>query len=92
MRIYARGLRRTLVEFDRSSRTWQNLVKASDFIRRVFHQDVPTVTKLVPLQKGLISTLLRDKEICNIIIETIDIYLELINIVINILYKELYNL
>ena len=42
--------------------------------------------------KELITILLGDKEIRNIIIETTDIYLELINIVINILYKELYNL
>ena len=42
--------------------------------------------------KGLIATLLGNKEIRNTIIETADIYLELINIVINILYKELYNL
>ena len=42
--------------------------------------------------KGLITVLIRDKEIYNIIIESIDIHLELVNIVINILYKELYNL
>ena len=42
--------------------------------------------------KGLITTLLGDEEIYNIIIETANIYLELINTVINILYKELYNL
>ena len=42
--------------------------------------------------KGLITTLLRDKEIYNIIMETADIHLELVNIVINILYKELCNL
>ena len=42
--------------------------------------------------KGLIATLLGDEEICNTIIETMDIYLELINIVVNILYKKLYNL
>jgi hypothetical protein len=42
--------------------------------------------------KGLITTLLGNKEIHNTIIETVDIYLELINIVINILYKKLCNL
>ena len=42
--------------------------------------------------KGLIATLLGDKEIYNVIIETADIHLELINIIMNILYKELYNL
>ena len=42
--------------------------------------------------KGLITTFLRNKGIYNVIIETIDIYLKLINIVIGILYKELYNL
>jgi len=42
--------------------------------------------------KELIATLLGDKEIHNMIIKTMDIYLELINIVLNILYKELCNL
>ena len=42
--------------------------------------------------KRLITTLLGDEEIYNIIIETTDIYLELVNTVINILHKELYNL
>ena len=42
--------------------------------------------------KELITTLLEDKEIRNAIIKITDIYLELINIVIDILYKELYNL
>ena len=42
--------------------------------------------------KELIITLLRDKEPYNTIKKTIDIYLELVNTVINILYKELYNL
>ena len=42
--------------------------------------------------KGLIATLIRNKEIHNTIIETADIHLELVNIVINILYKELHNL
>jgi len=42
--------------------------------------------------KELIATLLGDKEIRNAIIKTVDIYSELINIVINILCKELYNL
>ena len=42
--------------------------------------------------EGLIVTLLRDKEIYNTIMETADIYSELINIIINILHKELYNL
>jgi len=42
--------------------------------------------------KRLIATLLGDKEIYNAIIETADIYLELVNAVINILYKELCDL
>jgi len=42
--------------------------------------------------KRLIATLLGDEEIYNIIMETTDIHLELVNAVINILYKELYNL
>ena len=42
--------------------------------------------------KRLIATLLGDEEIRNAIIETADIHLELVNAVINILYKELYNL
>ena len=42
--------------------------------------------------KKLITTLLGDKEIRNIIIKTTNIHLELVNIVINILYKKLYNL
>jgi hypothetical protein len=42
--------------------------------------------------KGFIATLLQDKEIRNIIIETTDIHSELINTVVDILYKKLYNL
>jgi len=42
--------------------------------------------------KRLITTLLKDEEIRNTIIETVDIHLELVNTIINILYKELYNL
>jgi len=42
--------------------------------------------------KRLIATLLGDEEIRNIIIETTDIHLELVNVIINILYKELCNL
>jgi len=42
--------------------------------------------------KRLNATLLGDEEICNAIMETADIYSELVNIVVNILYKELYNL
>jgi len=42
--------------------------------------------------KRLIATLLGDKEIRNIIMETADIYSELVYTVVNILYKELYNL
>jgi len=42
--------------------------------------------------KRLIATLLGDKEIRNAIIETTDIHSELVNTVINILYKELYDL
>jgi len=39
-----------LAEVDQASRIRQNLVKASEFIYRVFHQDIPTITGLVPLQ------------------------------------------
>ena len=42
--------------------------------------------------KRLVATLLGDKDIRNAIIETADIHLELVNAVVNILYKELYNL
>ena len=42
--------------------------------------------------KRLVATLLGDKDIHNAIIETADIHLELVNTVINILRKELYNL
>ena len=42
--------------------------------------------------KRLVATLLGDEDIRNAIIETADIYLELVNTVINILRKELYNL
>ena len=42
--------------------------------------------------KRLIATLLGDKDIRNAIIETTDIYSELVNTVVNILRKELYNL
>jgi len=42
--------------------------------------------------KRLIATLLGDEEIRNAIIETADIYTELVNAVINILYKKLCNL
>jgi len=42
--------------------------------------------------KRLIATLLENEEIYNTIIETADIYLELVNAVINILYKELCDL
>jgi len=42
--------------------------------------------------KRLIATLLGDEEIRNIIIETADIHSELVNAIINILYKELCNL
>jgi len=42
--------------------------------------------------KKLIATFLGNKEIRNAIIETADIHLELVNVVINILYKELCNL
>ena len=41
-----------LAEVDQAGRIRQNLVKASEFIRRVFHRDVPTVTELVPLHYG----------------------------------------
>ena len=42
--------------------------------------------------KRLVATLLGDEDIYNAIIETADIYLELVNIVINILYKKLCDL
>jgi len=42
--------------------------------------------------KRLIATLLGDEEIRNAIIETTDIYSELVHAVMNILRKELYNL
>ena len=42
--------------------------------------------------KRLITTLLGDEDIYNTIIETADIYSELVNIVVNILCKELCNL
>ena len=42
--------------------------------------------------KGLITTLLGDKEIHNVIIETMDIHLELVNTVMNILHEELHDL
>jgi len=42
--------------------------------------------------KRLIATLLEDKEIHNVIMETADIHLELISIIVNILCKKLYNL
>ena len=44
------------------------------------------------MAKGLITTLLRNKEIYNIIIETANIYSELVNTVVSIVCKELYNL
>ena len=39
-----------LAEFGGIQSTWQNLIKASEFICQVFHRDIPTVTGLVPLQ------------------------------------------
>jgi len=36
------------------------LIKASEFICRVFHRDIPTVTGLVPLQLGIFKD--EDKE------------------------------
>ena len=44
-----------LVEFNRVGGIWQNLIKASEFICRVFHRDIPTVTGLVPLYSASIS-------------------------------------
>jgi len=38
-----------LAEVNQAGRIRQNLVKASEFICRVFHRDIPTVTGLVPL-------------------------------------------
>ena len=42
--------------------------------------------------KRLVATLLGDEDIRNAIMETADIYLELVNAVVNILYKELCDL
>jgi len=42
--------------------------------------------------KRLIATLLGDEEICNAIMETADIHLELVNAIMNILCKELCDL
>jgi hypothetical protein len=39
-----------LAEVDQAGRIRQNLIKASEFICRVFHRDIPAVTGLVPLQ------------------------------------------
>jgi len=41
---------RSSTDFGRTRLIWQNLVKALEFVYRVFHRDVPTVTRLVPLQ------------------------------------------
>ena len=38
---------RSLTDF---SRIQLNLIKALEFICRVFHRDIPTITRLVPLQ------------------------------------------
>ena len=40
-----------LAEVNQAGRIRQNSVKASEFICRVFHRDVPAVTGLVPLQR-----------------------------------------
>jgi len=40
-----------LAEVDQASRIRQNSVKALSSICRVFYQDIPTVTRLVPLHK-----------------------------------------
>ena len=42
-----------LAEVDQAGRIWQNLVKASSSICRVFYRDIPTVTRLVPLHDPL---------------------------------------
>ena len=39
-----------LAEVDQAGRIWQNSVKASSLSCRVFYRDIPTVTRLVPLQ------------------------------------------
>jgi len=39
-----------LAEVDQAGRIRQNSVKASSSICRVFYRDIPTVTRLVPLQ------------------------------------------
>jgi len=51
-----------LVEFNWLGRIWQNLIKALEFICRVFHQDIPTVTGLVPLHLDNIIIYLNSKE------------------------------
>jgi len=46
-----RWIWQNLAEVDQAGRIRQNLVKASEFICRVFYRDIPTVTGLVPLQE-----------------------------------------
>jgi len=45
-----------LAEVDQAGRIWQNSVKASSSICRVFYWDIPTVTRLVPLYNPSIDT------------------------------------
>ena len=56
-----------LAEFGRIRSTWQNLIKASEFICRVFHRDIPTVTGLVPLHKGIEAVLDKRNPGCSIV-------------------------
>jgi len=42
-----------LAEVDQAGRIRQNSVKASSLSCRVFYRDIPTITRLVPLQRAL---------------------------------------
>ena len=44
-----------LAEVDQAGKIRQNLIKALEFICRVFHQDIPAVTGLVPLHNNIYS-------------------------------------
>jgi len=50
-----RLIKQNLAEVDQAGRIRQNLVKASEFICRVFHRDIPTITGLVPLQNSIVK-------------------------------------
>jgi hypothetical protein len=45
-----RWIWQNLAEVDQAGKIRQNLAKALEFVYRVFYRDVPTVTRLVPLQ------------------------------------------